>query len=220
MSHDAFVHRPHAKNTNMRSGFSAQIWPVEAVRVELSQLRVLSPIRFGDRLTYRGRRVTLSPYWSAELCWARYAWLGKKPEARHSSNRGSVELQVARRAEYAEEERLLVGLGFTANGRSARDETVMSNDFPKWSPRRWWSGRRHSGRLTPDTQIDPEPDRPAGGEQQVTVEAFVAEDWDPEHPDLQHEPPLVCTEDPVDFEPGEGETDRGELPAEIPDAEA
>jgi hypothetical protein len=54
----------------------------------------------------------------------------------------------------------------------------------------------------------------------MTAEAYDAEGWDPEHPDLQHEPPLVCTEDPVDFEPGEGETDGGELPAEIPDAEA
>jgi hypothetical protein len=220
MSHDAFVHRPHAKNTNMRSGFSAQIWPVEAVCVELSQLRVLSPIRLGDRLTYRGRRVTLSPYWSAELCWARYVWLGKKPEAGHPSNRGFVELQVARRAEYVEEERLRVGFSFTDHGRSGCDEAVMSNDFLKWSPRRWWSSRRHSDRPTQETPIDPEPDRPSGGEQHVTAEAFDVADSDPEHPDLQHEPPLVCTEDPVDFEPGEGETDRGELPAEIPDAEA
>jgi hypothetical protein len=37
--------------------------------------------------------------------------------------------------------------------------------------------------------------------------------------DLQREPPLVCTEDPVDFEPGEGQTDGGELPAETPDAQ-
>lgn len=43
------------------------------------------------------------------------------------------------------------------------------------------------------------------------------EDYDPDHPDLQHEPPEVCTEDPGDFEPGEGKTEGGELPAEIPD---
>jgi len=45
------------------------------------------------------------------------------------------------------------------------------------------------------------------------------EDFDPEHPDLQHEqPPVESTDDPEDMAPGEGETDGGELPADIPDA--
>lgn len=54
---------------------------------------------------------------------------------------------------------------------------------------------------------------------QMTAEAYDTEEREPEHPDRQHEPPAVVTEDPVDFEPGEGRTDGGELPAEIPDAE-
>jgi hypothetical protein len=53
----------------------------------------------------------------------------------------------------------------------------------------------------------------------MTAEAYDAGAYDPDHPDRQHEPPEVCTENPVDFEPGKGETDGGELPAEIPDAE-
>jgi hypothetical protein len=53
----------------------------------------------------------------------------------------------------------------------------------------------------------------------MTAEAYDTEEREPEHPDRQHEPPAVVTEDPVDFEPGEGRTDGGELPAEIPDAE-
>jgi hypothetical protein len=53
----------------------------------------------------------------------------------------------------------------------------------------------------------------------MTAESDDAVGWDPENPDRQHEPPEVCTADPVDFQPGEGETDGGELPAEIPDAE-
>jgi len=46
------------------------------------------------------------------------------------------------------------------------------------------------------------------------------EDYDPEHPDLQHEqPPVESTADPADTAPPEGEDDNpGELPAEIPDA--
>ena len=42
------------------------------------------------------------------------------------------------------------------------------------------------------------------------------EDFDPDHPDLQHEPPEDVTDDPADTEPGEGETPTGDLPAEIP----
>lgn len=43
------------------------------------------------------------------------------------------------------------------------------------------------------------------------------DDFDPDHPDLQHEqPPTETTADPADTEPGEGEeTDPGELPGSI-----
>jgi hypothetical protein len=43
------------------------------------------------------------------------------------------------------------------------------------------------------------------------------EDFDPDHPDFQHEPPEVCTSDPADLAPGEGEADPGDLPGTIPD---
>jgi hypothetical protein len=43
-------------------------------------------------------------------------------------------------------------------------------------------------------------------------------DYDPSHPDLQHEPPEVCTSQPEDTEPGDGVTDGGDLPSSIPDA--
>jgi len=43
-------------------------------------------------------------------------------------------------------------------------------------------------------------------------------DFDPEHPDLQHEqPPLETTDEPDDFEPDDSEeTAPGELPSDIP----
>lgn len=59
----------------------------------------------------------------------------------------------------------------------------------------------------------------SGGDIQMRAEPDEAEGWDPENPDRQHDPPEVCTGDPADFEPGEGQTDGGELPTEIPDAE-
>jgi len=43
-------------------------------------------------------------------------------------------------------------------------------------------------------------------------------DYDPDHPDYQHEPPEVCTSDRADTQPGEGSADLGDLPGTIPDA--
>jgi hypothetical protein len=44
------------------------------------------------------------------------------------------------------------------------------------------------------------------------------EDFDPDHPDLQHEPPEEPTEDAADVEPGVGEeTEAGQLPENIED---
>jgi hypothetical protein len=43
------------------------------------------------------------------------------------------------------------------------------------------------------------------------------EDYDPDHPDLQHEPPEEVTSAADDTEEGEGETDGGDLPYQIPD---
>ena len=45
------------------------------------------------------------------------------------------------------------------------------------------------------------------------------EDYDPQHPDLQHEqPPVESTGDPADSEPPEGtEDDPGDVPVQIPD---
>jgi len=49
------------------------------------------------------------------------------------------------------------------------------------------------------------------------------DDFDPEHPDLQHEVdthPGEATDNPADTAPAEGvEPDPGELPAELPDPE-
>jgi hypothetical protein len=43
------------------------------------------------------------------------------------------------------------------------------------------------------------------------------EDFDPAHPDLQHEAPGESTDDPSDTAPVQGtEADPGELPAELP----
>ena len=46
-------------------------------------------------------------------------------------------------------------------------------------------------------------------------------DFDPEHPDLQHEEPGDATSDPADIEvPATGEeSDRGSLPEEIPETD-
>lgn len=43
-------------------------------------------------------------------------------------------------------------------------------------------------------------------------------DYDPDHPDAQHEqPPTESTDDPADTQPGDGDDpDAGELPGEIP----
>jgi len=45
------------------------------------------------------------------------------------------------------------------------------------------------------------------------------EDFDPEHPDLQHEqPPVESTDDPADYEPDDSEeTAPGDLPPELPE---
>jgi hypothetical protein len=72
-------------------------------------------------------------------------------------------------------------------------------------------------------------DEPEQAVEQEEVEAAMSaealehadQDYDPEHPDPQHEPPEpVPTSEADDLEAkaGEGETDAGPIPEEIPDA--
>lgn len=59
---------------------------------------------FSDRVTNRGRSITVSFSWSAEQYWNPGARLSKTPEGEYLSDRESAELQIARCGEYAEDE--------------------------------------------------------------------------------------------------------------------